>query len=492
MKSMFAGAVLSYGSLSGCFAAAGQPAEQQQPKKDRATKPPNIVFIMTDQHNAGYLGCLGRTELKTPNFDALSTQSVIFRSAYSASPVCSPSRASIFTGQYALQNGVTTNWIPLKGESMLLTNRLAGAGYYNAMIGKLHLTPIDSAHGFSYRRMCDSPYDVYDKNEVRVNDYLPWAAGEMNITPAQMAILGGGSERCGVNDSRFWLGWSWADNAHQMTTWTGNEAVSFIRGYNKEQPFFLHISFFGPHHPYKTAEPWDSMYDTAKITLPPTLGKIQPGAQKGFHADWPESMWREIIAAYSGNISSIDQQIGRITAALKEKGLWDNTLIVFTSDHGDHMGDFSQLGKGTMLESSVRVPFFIKPPGTKPAKREFPEVINLIDLYNTFLDYAGVTNGKTAGNSRSIRRLLTGESAWQNKTYSSLSSPDGRNGQVMYIKDGYKCVGFMKDGIMKVELYDRNEKNPDSHNLAENPDYATITGEMKAVLQEWLISNTKK
>lgn len=492
MNTILTGAIFTGNSLTSCLTGASHPAEHHISDKNSPVRKPNIVFIMTDQHNAQFLGCLGRPELRTPNFDALAKQSVIFTSAYSASPVSGPSRAAVFTGMYPLHNGVTKNWIQLKNESGLLTERLAKAGYLNAMIGKLHLTPVSSSHGFHYSRICDSPYDLYDKKEVETNDYLKWAAEDMGIKPEQLAALAGESERYDTKDPRFWLGWSWTDDAHQITTWTGNEAVSFINNYEKKQPFFIHISFFGPHHPYSTCAPWDEMYDPAKVTLPPTFDQIQPGAQSGIRNDWTEEKWREIIARYSGNISAIDFQIERIVKALKEQGLWENTLIVFTSDHGDHMGDFSQLGKGTMLESSVRVPFFIKPPGATPTRRECSAVINLLDLYNTFLEYAGVSDTVTAPDSRSIRRLLNRPAEWINQTFSSLCTPDARNGQVMYIKDKYKCVGFLKDGKMDVELYNRTEKVPDMINLAGKSEYASVVGEMKSALEVWLDSFRKK
>ncbi len=485
IKSVCKGALITGGSLL-CFSHTSEvPSEKPEMYMQRRSLPPNIILIMTDQHNAEYLHCMGRTNLRTPNLDALAGQSAIFRSAYTASPVCGPSRAAIFTGQYAVRNRVYTNWIPLKNNSLLLTEHLSRAGYYNVMIGKLHLTPVDSSHGFNYRRICDSPYDVYDKREVQVNDYLQWASESMGISREKLVELAGQSERLGADDPRFWLGNSWADDKHQMTTWTGNEAVSFINGYDRKQPFFMHISFFGPHHPYSTCEPWNSMYKPEEVVLPPTLGQAQPGALKGNSFDWPESLWREIIAKYSGNITAIDLQIGRIMAELKKKGLWDNTLIVFTSDHGDSMGDFSRLGKGTMLESSVRVPFLIKPPGRNLSGEKFPEVINLIDLYSTFLDYAGIPE-EAQTDSRSLRQLLNGTAVWQDKTFSSLCSKDGRNGQVMFISDKFKCVGFLKDGVMSAELYDRTEQIADLHNLANNPDYFEIKEKMKSAMEEWL------
>jgi len=477
MSKIWTGAIISATSLTNSLS---------------ATEKPNILFIMTDQHNAGFLGCMGRSELKTPNIDELANHSAIFTSAYCASPVCGPSRAAVFTGQYPLKNGVTTNWVRLKNESGLLTNRLWEAGYFNGMIGKLHLTPVSDAHGFQYRRICDSPYDLYDKEEIMVNDYLTWAANDMGISPERLAALAGESERCNVKDSRFWLGWSWADDKHQITTWTGNEAVSFINNYDKKQPFFLHVSFFGPHHPYSACDPWNLMYDPRKVTLPPTFGKVQPGAQPGIRPDWPEDIWRKIIAAYSGNISSIDYQIGRIIKALKEQGLWENTLIVFTSDHGDHMGDFSQLGKGTMLESSVRVPLLIKAPGKDNPEIKYQQVVNLIDLYSTFLDYAGGSVNSNSTDSKSMRKLLEGDIIWENQTFSSIGSSDGLNGQVMYIKENLKCIGFLKNGTINTELYDRSENVPDLHNLEGDPNYSVIKSEMQQVLEKWVKSLSEK
>ena len=447
---------------------------------------PNILFIMTDQNNAGYFGFMGHPQVKTPYLDELAKHSAVFTSAYCASPVSGPSRAAVFTGKYPLQNGVTTNWVKLRDESGLLTNKLAKAGYYNGMIGKLHLSPVTDEHGFQFRRICDSPYDLYDKEEIVENDYLKWAAADMGISPERLAALAGESERCGVKDSRFWLGWSWADDEHQITTWTGNEAVSFISSYDREQPFFLHVSFFGPHHPYSTSEPWDNMYEPQKVVLPETFKKIQPGSQPGIRPEWPEETWRKIIAAYCGNISAIDKQVGLIIKALKDKGLWENTLIVFTSDHGDHMGDFSQLGKGTMLESSVRVPLLIKAPGKETGEKRYTEIINLIDLYNTFLNYAGIPASENSEESHSVNTLLKGSKKWTNQTFSSIGSADGKNGQVMYIKDNLKCVGFMKNGVLKTELYDRNDKMPDSQNIAEKPENAKIREEMEKMISNWI------
>jgi arylsulfatase A-like enzyme len=447
---------------------------------------PNILFIMTDQHNAEYFGFMGHPFLKTPNIDALARHAAIFGSAYCASPVSGPSRAAVFTGRYPLSNGVTKNWVRLKDESSLLTNLLSGAGYETAMIGKLHLTPVTDKHGFEYRRICDSPYDLYDKDEIVENDYLKWAAKELGMSPERLAAKAGESEHADYKDLRFWLGWSWTDDKHQMTTWTGNEAVSFIDGYDGKQPFFLHVSFFGPHHPYSTSDPWDKMYDPEKVVLPPTFGLKQPGRQPGIRPEFSEADWKRIIATYCGNISAIDAQIGRIINTLKEKGLWDNTLIVFTSDHGDHMGDFSQLGKGTMLESSVNVPLLIKAPGKNTKEKRQPEVVNLIDLYNTLLDYAGVASAKFSPESRSLKPVLSGKTSWKNQTFSSYGFSEGMNGQVMNISNGLKCVAFYKNGVASYELYDLKGQIPDLTDVSDKAEYQVALKKMESEIEMWM------
>ncbi len=456
-----------------------------QPRPTTLGAKPNILLILTDQHHHGYLGCLGHPNLRTPSIDRLATESVIFSNAYTPSPVCGPARASLLTGQYPQVNGVYGNWDHCRDDTRLLPMLLRQSGYYSAMVGKLHMSPVRTAHGFDYHRRCDSPHDIYDPNEIRYNDYLPWAAAGMGLPLTELVKRAGASERTGEFDPRFWLGWSWADDAHQMTTWAGNEAVDFLNGYDGGRPFFLHVSFFGPHHPYATCEPWDSMYDPNAMSIPETLHVQQPGDPGGCHFGWPDSLWREMIAKYCGNISAIDVQVGRILEALRIRGDWNNTLIVFTSDHGDSMGEYGHIGKMTMLEGSVRVPLVVKPPGFGRHRQEQTEVVSLLDLHPTLVDYS-CTQAADA-DARSMRRLIEGgRGAWRNEAFSVFCPRGLENCRAMHIREGRKLVARVHNGVMTSELYDLSVRYPDSRNAISDPDCSPLAEDMQKILSAWL------
>lgn len=445
---------------------------------------PNLVLILTDQHHHEYAGCLGHLQLQTPHVDALAAQGTIFRNAYTPAPICGPARAALYTGQYPLTNGICGNWIPMPEGTPLLTDRLHEAGYYNARVGILGLSPAGAAHGFDYHRRCDSAHGLYDPDEATYSDYLPWAARELGVSVEDLKERAGASERCGVDDPRFWLGWEWVDDEHHPTTWMGREAARFVQDYDRDQPFFLQVSFFAPHHPYSTCAPWDGRYDPAEVPLPRTLHTPHPGDPGGCHFDWPEELWRQMIARYCGSLSMVDREVGRICEALRARGRWDDTLLVFAADHGDHMGEYARLGKGTMLESSVRVPLIVKPPG-EGTRQERTEIANLLDLHYTCLDYAGVEPTGVAG--RSLRGLVEGrEGTWAKETFSTFCDAEAREGVVMYVRDELKLTAKLEGGALAPELYELTADHPDSRNLRGDAAYAAVGREMRETLVRWL------
>jgi arylsulfatase A-like enzyme len=417
-------------------------------------KSPHIILIMTDQHTATALGCAGNPVLKTPAIDSIAAEGVRFENAYCSSPICGPARASLFTGLPVEEHGIFKNWIPLKPGTELITDRLRAAGYTAALVGKLHISPCHEKHGFDIHRLCDSPHDVYDPEEVVHNDYLRWLEKKCpEQTPQELVRLAGESERLGGSDPRFWQGWSWMDDDRQLTTWTGEESVEIIEHHDADTPLFLNISFFGPHHPYKTCEPWDSMYSPDEVPLPDTLKKEFPGDPGGSRfPDWPEARWREMIAAFYGNISSIDVQIGRIIESLKTRGMWENSLVIFTADHGDSMGDFSRLGKGTMLDSSVKIPLIIKPPRSSSARTERRNV-SALDLFATLADYAGAA-GPLPKETRSLRGVLEQrDPGWPDIVYATFGDMSG-NPLCMVRKGDLKLVRRRRNPAESFGLYD--------------------------------------
>lgn len=438
---------------------------------------PNILLILTDQHRFDCFGFEGHPDVSTPHLDELAASSSRFSAAYTPSPICGPARAALFTGKVPAENGIHDNWVPMPEGTALLSEELRRSGYHTGLVGKLHLSPVKDRHGFAWRRICDSPHAVYDPEEVVHNDYLPWAAKRMDITVEELAKRAGESEHLPPRDSRFWLGWSWAPDQAQLPQWTGDRALEFLESeVSGDAPFFLNVSFFGPHHPYALAEPWDSMFDPSTVSLPATLGQTPGGKLTGTRLpDLNEAQWRKMLATYYGHIAAIDFQIGRILKSLRKRGLWEETLIVFTSDHGEHMGDYSMLGKGTMRETSIRVPFLAKPPHAEPLARIDNRVISLINLYPTLLDYAGITGTNCSAHSL-CPTLEGGENEISSPVLISMckSGLEG-NGQIALINGQWKTVGNITGGQLDtIELYDLEAAQPDSVDLAVFPEYHSI------------------
>ena len=456
---------------------------------------PNIIFIMTDQHRFDCLGCTGNNILHTESINQLAQDGIIFNNAYCPSPICGPSRASVFSGIHAGKNGHYSNWVPFRPGITLLTDHLFHCGYFNAMVGKLHLHPTSARHGFDWKMLCDAPYDLYCKDEVKINPYIQYIANENFYGDKEKVIeMARQSEKLPLHDHRFWQGWSYLEDKYQMTSWTGNISVDFINNWNHRQPLFMHISFFGPHHPYATCEPWDSMYDPENIELPKTfdLPKEDPiFAEKRKTRDnmrkWDKSVWKKMTAQYFGNISAIDRQVGRIINALKQNNLYDNSIIVFTSDHGDHMGDYALLGKGDMYETSVKVPLIVKMPESSNRGKNLDYPVSSIDIFGTFLDAAGNKDWRNHSliESGSLLKLITDNNNSECSKVFSIFACNPNCIISMLRQDNIKLIRAQSGLDVIYEGYDLNNVIKDYHNIFNVSSYQTIITEMQLQLDSW-------
>lgn len=460
--------------------------------KDR---PPNIIFIMTDQHRFDCLGCYGNNILHTESIDKLAADGMVFNNAYCPSPICGPSRASIFSGIHAGKSGHYHNWVPFRPGITLLTDRLFNCGYYNAMAGKLHLHPTRARHGFDWKMLCDSPHDLYCRDEVEINPYLQFVADEKFDGDKEKLIQTARiSEQSPASDHAFWQGFSYLDDKYQMTTWTGDTSVNFINGWNHSKPLFMHISFFGPHHPYATCEPWDSMYDPDSIELPETFDLSKEGPVfadklkiRSQMRKWDKSVWQKMTAQYYGNISAIDKQVGRIISALKQNNLYDNSIIVFTSDHGDHMGDYALLGKGDMYESSVKVPLIIKMPESNNKGIRLDKPVSSIDLFGTFLDAAGDSDWRNDEliESGSMLELLTGNNDFRSSEVFAIFAANPNSIVSMLRQGDIKLILARKGSNIAYEAYDLNDPVKDYRNVFNESAYQPVIAEMRPRLDKW-------
>jgi arylsulfatase A-like enzyme len=314
---------------------------------------PNVLFIMADQWRADSFGYAGNPDVHTPAFDAFAGQSIRFTNSVSTIPVCSPTRAALLTGRRGLSNGVLMNDVPLDPKTEMISNVLAGAGYDTGYIGKWHVDghgrsnyiPPERRHGFQYWRAMECTHD-YNRSTYYTEG----------------------------TEMRYWHGY----DAEAQTT----DAEKYIRDKTERggKPFFLMLSWGPPHEPYDTApERYRKLYDADKITLRPNVP-----------ADHADQARRE-LAGYYAHCTALDECMGRLMATLKELDIDKNTIVVFTSDHGDMLGSHGAQKKQQPWDESCRVPLLIRYPARfGDVGKSAPATIATEDVMPTLLRLCGL------------------------------------------------------------------------------------------------------
>jgi arylsulfatase A-like enzyme len=354
---------------------------------------PNIVFILADQLRADFLSCYGADFVDTPHIDRLAHEGIRYERAYSASPICVPARASLLTGLNAIKNGVTSNaqWLrPDLAACGIATwpETLSQRGYYTAGVGKMHFYPWDMSLGFQYRVAAE------DKRWLQVRDDYYHFLKENGHRKYH------GDEHEGYRENRGAIV-SLVPWEYSVDHFVGMEACRFIENYADESPFAVMVGFPGPHCPYDpTAEYLAQVDESAMPPAAPRVAENAPsllrdciavnkGEWNGVdYTEFNEGHKRKIRAHYAALVKQIDHEVGRIVAALADKGVLDNTVIVFASDHGDYLGDHDLIGKGSFYEASIHVPMIVRMPGGEGG-REWDGMIELGDVTATLLHLAG-------------------------------------------------------------------------------------------------------
>ena len=346
----------------------------------------NYVILFPDELRAESLGCYGHPQVKTPNIDRLAAEGTLFEQAYTAHPVCGPARACLATGWYPHVDGRRTYYLLRKENSNFFTP-LREAGIRTAHCAK------------------DDMFTGEDMGEV-FSEYLPFYRRDVTkelkaIDAARYSML-----YPPVPDER---------EPELGDARSTGDAVEFIRRYaGGNQPFCLMVSWLFPHPPYTVPERYYNMYDPAQV---PLRGLDWMEGKPGYYPllrqyremeDQPESVYRKINAVYLGMISYIDELVGRIVQALKDSGIYEDTTIMFCSDHGDYAGDAGQLEKwpSEMSDMVTRVPLIIRRPGC-PGGHRVDTPVQSFDLLPTIMDYEGV-EAEHAHFGRSLRTQVEG------------------------------------------------------------------------------------
>ena len=430
-------------------------AESKKPTK----KSPNILFILVDDLGYSDIACYGNTFHETPNVDRLAKEGIRFTDAYTACAVCSPTRASIQTGQYPIRFGIT-DWIPgacmpntplkeiftesiLPLEEVTLAEAFREYGYKTAFIGKWHLNGKEHTTGFPE----DQGYDVniggHHKGSPPGGYFAPFKNPKMKDKP----------------------------DDHYLTDRLGDECIELLEQYskNKENPFFILLSFYTVHMPIQPKEELLTYYEN----------KLK---------DHPDSLWNN--PGYAALVHSMDENVGRVLQALDKEGMADNTFVVFFSDNGGVFKLTScyplSLGKGYYHEGGIRVPLIIRKPGTIRAGSESSEPVISNDFFPTLLDMAGLPlQPETHKDGLSIKPVLNGKKFkghqalyWHYPHYhGSLETPCS----AIRIGD-YKFIRHYQDGLR--ELYNLKEDIGEVNNLVNQmPEKAA---KLEAALDKWL------
>jgi arylsulfatase A-like enzyme len=455
---------------------------------------PNLILVTTDQQRYDTLGVTGNEQIRTPNLDALAGRGTLFRNAFVQNPVCIPSRACMQTGRYTHQHGVrymetvidTTPGLP--GWEHTFMERLQAAGYETGAAGKIHMMP---EAGFHHLRVCGGKGARWTESEGQ----------EIGPGPLGPTYAGWLEERHPGGYERIYEQRRQPEYKGQMTAvvnvlpveeyvdyWIAEEAIEFIQR-ERERPFFLWIGFCGPHGPMDPPRPYDELYPFDEVPWPRTLdapGVPDNSFRRRVHAD--PTLMRRVISYYWALVTFIDDMMKRIDDTLGELGLWDNTLLAMTSDHGDMLGDRARRGKGNFYDIVTRVPTFVIPPGGKPGASDVTELVEAMDIAPTMLDYAGVEIPSVM-QATSLRPLVEGHGGGHEAVLCEYTTNDQSFSGKCVRTERYKYCFWTGD--KPDEFYDLEADPDELTNLIDDPACAQPIREHQEIMLGKLTESEK-
>lgn len=508
-------------------------------------KRPNFLFIITDQHRADHLGCYGNNTVKTPNIDGLAKQGTKWDKFYVANPICMPNRASIMTGRVCSVHGARHNGIPLSKDHTTFVELLRDANYKTGLIGKSHLqsfTGLPATNKFKaaagLRKPSEPLRDAYKHNrhskeydlevvpkwdkplseriggdfygfshvEVAADhadrasgDYLLWARQQHH----NFDSLVGPENALADNNINAPQAWRTAvPEELYSTSWIAERSMSWLAEQaNNDQPFFLQMSFPDPHHPFTPPGRYWNMYDPADIKLPVSFGKgslppimaMQRALENGTDLRDNQSPFavtedeaKEIIALTYGMITMIDDAIGRVLNRLDKLGLTENTVVIFTSDHGDYMGDHGLMLKLLLhYQGLIRVPFIWRDPATRVEGETNSGLGSSIDISASILARAGIQpyngiQGRDLLSSHPPEAIIVEEDS--QRTMTGFDKPQRVR---TVVTDQYRMS--LREGEDWNELYDLSEDPHELTNVYSNDSHKEIRSQLTTTMLKRMI-----
>ncbi len=510
------------------------------------TKKPNFLFIITDQHRADHLGCYGNTVVKTPNIDGIAKEGRRWDKFYVANPICMPNRASIMTGRMSSLHGARHNGIPLSHDHTTFVELLKDAGYRTGLIGKSHLqsfTGLPASNTYQPDPALHTPrkelrdaykhdrhsedYDLEvvpkwdrplaermggdfygfehveiaaDHADAASGDYLLWAREQ---DPDFDSLVG---EENALPDDRINAPQAWRTAVPEelySTSWIADRSQDWLKERaDDDAPFFLQMSFPDPHHPFTPPGKYWDMYDPADMPLPASFGKsdlppvkaMREAMENGTDPRDNQSPFsvtedevRQILALTYGSITMIDDAIGRVLTQLEESGLADNTIVIFTSDHGDYMGDHGLMLKLLLhFQGTIRVPFIWYDPSQRGGGEAVSDLASSIDISATILARAGVQafngiQGRDLLRDPEPEAIIVEEDS--QRTMTGFERPQRIR---TVVTDRYRMS--LREGEDWHELYDLQADPHELDNRYADPDFSDVRHELTEIMLRRMIA----
>ena len=461
---------------------------------------PNILIIHADQHRFDCLGAYGNPDVRTPNIDALASDGVRYENSFCPFPVCTPSRYSLLSSQYVHQHLGWSNHCTLPAGIPTFPKVLREAGYRTKAVGKMHFTPTYLDVGFDEMLLAeqDGPGRFDD-------DYHRWLRDEGLVD--RLDLVDQRREYRKDAPQAYWNSvgalTSDLDEKHHSTTWIAERAMETLESWSctelgqktdaggSSSGNLLMIGFIKPHHPFDPPAPWNEMYDPNTLTLlPGWLEEPLPRdieRSPGYfpHVAHTEAKVRRAMAYYYASISQIDTHVGRMVDFLKQRGLYDNTLILYTSDHGDYLGFHHLLLKGnTMYDPVIKVPLVIKFPKdgeTQPRAGEVSDaLVNNIDVGPTLLRAAG----------SDVPASMQGTDLADVTTLRDVAFAENWGGQEYMVRSGTAKLLLCQDPA-KSQFFDLVADPLEMENRIDDPAHGDTVAEFRGHLLQWALFDAR-
>jgi choline-sulfatase len=464
--------------------------------RSQSGRPKNILWLMSDQHRPHALGIDGNPVARTPNLDTLARSGMRFDQAYCTNPVCVPSRASLLTGLYSHNHGANNNSIPWAFDKKTIAHHLGRAGYMSALIGKMHFVD-GQTHGFDYH--------------LDFNDWFQYLGPKTRIFADELGKRNSGSGNPQIDDLWREFGDPWSgvreDDGRQGLVSVGRmskleeqdhfesfvtrESVRFLKNHAKDQPFFLIASYLKPHDPFMPAQRFFNMFRAVDMQIPDTWGKVDLATvpkevRESITNDWVTPEMRDNpgnvkrhIAMYYANLAQMDDNIGVMLKALRDLGLEDDTIVMYTTDHGEMLGEHGLWQKMMFYEPSVGVPLMFRVPGMTTPGSRCRTPVSQVSVAATLLELAGVPNPGGLDGESLMRDLREPQQLRDTTIYAeyALKSPRAKG---MIRQGDFKYCYYTND---LSELYNLRDDPKEMNNLALRE--KSRAGEMQQRLFSW-------